>query len=123
MSHPFPLDNSQAQPHAHGSLYSSGLDLLGGVNGQSSGGPHPPDLSDLGPSSDGMSSVALMSMLHDGSLDMNALFHSDTAVFTASVGVGDNGPHRDPPSLNGFDNVFAPGNNGPNAMMGLVSTP
>ena len=88
---------------------------MGGPNSLSS------DMSDLS-SSDGMNSAALMSMLHDGSLDMNALFHSDTAVFT-SAGIGGSasagGQQRS--SSNGFDGTFSPGS--ASAMMGLVSTP
>lgn len=102
---------------------STSLDLLTGT--PTSSEAHGPlalalALTDLPAAADnlGISSATFMSMLHDGSLDMGALFHSDTSVFSGVGGGGGGGGQRGG-SSNVFESTFAPGS----AMTGLVSSP
>lgn len=78
----------------------------------------------------GMSSAALMSMLNDGSFDMNALFNTEFVSTPGPVSQSQLTPsgsvqQQQPPggaqpTNSGFNGTFVPGNAN---MMGLVSSP
>jgi hypothetical protein len=138
MGHPFPLDSTNASlaygfdnssmdllgggGFGGGSVDMGGVGFSGGMGGMGTGmGPDT-----LNPTSDdnGMNpAAAFMSMLNDGSLDMNALFHSDAVVFAPSVANSNAGANGNVSAGQKRSSSTAFGSTSTGGMVSLVTSP